>query len=178
MNIYSPSNLPSDYYVYAYLRKDLTPYYIGKGKNNRAWQDNHRVKLPQDNLIIILESNLSEVGALALERRYIRWYGRKDINTGVLRNLTDGGEGSTNMSPIIRKQISDKLKGKSNHEGKTHNDKTKSIMASNKIGNQHAKGLFWCYNPITRHSKRVIDIIPEGYIRGRLPESLPQNKRK
>lgn len=84
-----------DYYVYAYLRKsDHTPYYIGKGIDDRAWNKGHSVSLPTNkHLIVILEENLTELGALALERRYIHWYGRKDNKTGILRNLTDGGEG-------------------------------------------------------------------------------------
>lgn len=94
------------YYVYAYLRKDGTPYYIGKGKGWRAY-DKHVVKVPPKNRIVFVERNLTSVGALALERRLIRWYGRKDNGTGILRNLTDGGDGSPNwsMTEEIRQRL-------------------------------------------------------------------------
>jgi hypothetical protein len=117
MTIYSRSNPPQGFYVYAYLRKDGTPYYIGKGKNIRAWNHlrSERFRTPlNNNQIAIIESNMTELGAFAIERRMIRWYGRKDAGTGILRNGTDGGEGGSGVirTPEMCKAISERNKGK------------------------------------------------------------------
>ncbi len=101
------------YYVYAYLRKsDLTPYYIGKGKDDRAFSKNHSVSVPKDRTkIVFLEQNLTDLGACAIERRMIRWYGRKDLRTGILLNKTDGGDG---VAGVIQSEETRRKRGMSN----------------------------------------------------------------
>lgn len=88
--------IPKGYYTYAYISKKTgLPYYIGKGVDRRMYvsHKNHGITTPRDiGQIVVLEEGLTEIGALALERRYILWYGRKDAGTGVLHNKTDGGE--------------------------------------------------------------------------------------
>ncbi len=83
-------------YTYLWLRRDGTPYYVGKG----TWRDHKFIKQERayrkgapSTERVILQTHLSEEDAFFAEIFMILFYGRIDIGTGRLRNLTDGGEG-------------------------------------------------------------------------------------
>ena len=92
----------NDFYTYAYLRTDRTPYYIGKGKDDRCFIKGKKesINLPKDkSKIIFLKQNLTEQEAFKHERYMIDVFGRKDLGTGILRNRTDGGDGVSGYIP-------------------------------------------------------------------------------
>lgn len=121
-----------EYYTYAYLREDGTPYYIGKGKKDRwSQKERHNVKVPPKNRIVFLKRNLTEEEAFKHEKYMIAVLGRKDLGTGILRNMTNGGEGcggykhsdeakikiskangGRKWSDDAKKKLSQKLKGR------------------------------------------------------------------
>jgi len=104
-----------EYYTYAFLREDGTPYYIGKGKGKRIYSRHRRIKPPTDmNRVVYLKQNLTDEEAIRHEIYMIDLYGRKDIGTGILRNGTDGGEGVSGrvFSLESKKKLSKSMKGK------------------------------------------------------------------
>ena len=134
----------SIYYVYAYLRsKDSTiaskgtPYYIGKGSNGRAYSKQHgSINLPPDRSnIVFLESNLSENKAFEIEKFLIAHHGRKDQGTGILRNRTDGGEGTSGM---VHSEEA-KAKMSAANVGKSHSEETKKKISTAQNGKQHSE---------------------------------------
>ncbi len=79
------------FYTYAYLGDDGKPYYIGKGKKNRAYSRHHNVETPEPEQILLLKTGLTEEEAIKHEEYMIAVYGRKCNNSGILENeLTRG----------------------------------------------------------------------------------------
>ena len=132
------------YYIYMHTKiGDTLPFYVGKGKGNRAYdkfkRSNYWKNVAKDGYTIKLFENLSEHHAFELEIAFIKLYGRRDLGTGCLVNLTDGGEGTSgwqkkNISDEYRKKLSDAQKGK------TYSDESKIKMSKAKLGKTPWKG--------------------------------------
>lgn len=111
-----------------YLDPDSIPFYIGKGKKNRYKVSEHMNKSSSNNFlknkirkvgtnnikIQFLHKNISEEESFQFEIFYIELYGRRDLGTGALCNLTNGGEGNSGyiMSDETKQKLSDLNRGR------------------------------------------------------------------
>ena len=127
---------PCRFYTYAYLRKDRTPYYIGKGTKNRLHRRNKcELNPPKDkSRIILLKQNLTEEEAFKHEIYMIAVFGRKDLGTGVLRNKTNGGEGCSGR--IKTEEEREKIKKRMS--GKSPSEETRKKISENRKGKLHS----------------------------------------
>jgi hypothetical protein len=167
---------PNRFYTYAYLRKDRTPYYIGKGSGYRAYDKSRReFKPPKNkNRIILLKQNLTEEEAFKHEIYMISVFGRKDLGTGILHNKTNGGEGSSGIitSPETRVRKSNSAKGRIVSEktrkklsqsnlGQKRSEETKKKMRG-KIISQETREKLRTINTGKKHSQQTKDKIAKS----------------
>jgi hypothetical protein len=153
--------MEKNFYVYMHIKEvDGTPFYIGKGKAYRAFIKSKRSDIWNKYYnkygfdIIFLEENIDEYTAFEKEKYWIERIGRLKLNNGPLINLTDGGEGTSGLTPWNKgKKHSEetKLKISNIHKGNTYrrgsklSKETKSKISKSKI------------NKISSH-KEIIDI--------------------
>jgi hypothetical protein len=145
--VYRHRRLDDNSVFYVGIGNKIRPYV--KTKRNAYWKniiDKHGY------YVEVIQENLSLELAKELEVFLISIYGRKDIKTGILCNMSDGGDGH-NVSPEIRKKTSERRKGKrtlpldyvrseehsrkisegkkgkpSSFKGKKHTEETKAII--------------------------------------------------
>jgi hypothetical protein len=142
-------------YVYRHIRVDKNePFYIGIGKEEkRCYQNVKRnsiwkaIVTKTNYTVEILFDNLTWEDACIKEKEFILLYGRKDLGTGSLCNLTDGGEGvigsirseeyreklrKVNTGKKMSKESIEKLKD--SLKGRKHSEETKAKMSKTRLG--------------------------------------------
>jgi hypothetical protein len=128
-------------YLYRHIRLDKNqPFYIGIGSDTtfkRAYskqkRNNYWYSIINNTKyeVEILLDNLTIQEAIIKEKEFINLYGRKNNNTGILSNMTDGGEGGLGVifTDERRKKISIKNLNNKYNLGKNHSEITKQILS-------------------------------------------------
>jgi len=143
----------SNFYIYAHYKTDGSVFYVGKGKGKRAYEKRGRSQLwgrtvAKHGLVVeILANNLDENIAFRMEEDFIYLYGRIDLKTGCLVNMTNGGEGKSgaicsaetkakhsNPSDETRAKKSAALKGNKCHLGKPHSKESRAKISASHTG--------------------------------------------
>jgi hypothetical protein len=151
--------MSNQYYTYAWLREDRTPYYVGKGIGNRAYcvhrRGNSYISAPPRNRVIFLKKNLTEFDAYRQENYIITILGLKSEG-GILINMSYGGEGSSGRKPseyCIQRT-------KEANIGKTLTEEHKK-----KVSQQVSQRRWWNNGEIDKHT---IECPGDGWVLGRL----------
>jgi hypothetical protein len=100
--------------VYQHRRKDNNMvFYVGIGKSEKRAYDKIRRYKPwkdyvknHDYYVEITHKDICWEEACSIECYLISFYGRRDLGTGCLVNMTDGGDGLKNLSDESRKKMS------------------------------------------------------------------------
>jgi hypothetical protein len=140
--IINPSNTKLGIFCYIHKRSDGTPFYVGKGRYERAisltpshrrniWHQRIVEKEGRQNIIIELILAANEQEAFELEIKYIKLLKQSYI----LCNLTEGGEGSVGcnkgrIAPNKGKPMSEETKAKMSlaHIGKKASEQAKEKL--------------------------------------------------
>jgi hypothetical protein len=112
--------------LYRHIRLDKNePFYIGIGKTEkRAYFIHNRNKFWEnivsktDYEVEILFDDLSWSEACEKEKEFIELYGRKDIGTGILVNMTNGGDGQLGNKFNVGRKHSEESKRKMSEKSK------------------------------------------------------------
>lgn len=134
-------------YVYQHIRLDTNEvFYVGISKEsnyNRAYSFKGRNKYWNNIVkkygykVEIVFDNISKEKAIEKEKELIKFYGRKDLKEGILVNMTDGGEGSENLSEESKQKIASHFIGKKIPNHHTKNPEVKKILSERVKGNKN-----------------------------------------
>ena len=127
-------------YLYRHIRLDKNePFYIGIAKTDRRLISKQNRNKHWHNIVNkcgyeaeILIDDLTWDEACKKEIEFIALYGRKDLGLGTLVNLTDGGEGSTNVKLSDQSRIKMSLGQRGNDKWKKRKPYKKPEVHFNK----------------------------------------------
>lgn len=118
-------------YEYKNFQFEFEPYYVGKGKGWRfhrhftkheSDRDYNNIKFgkirkiraagfdPSKYYVLVIKDT-DETSAFNLEKSLISYIGRLDLKTGPLANLTEGGDGTSHLLPIIKGKTYEEIYG-------------------------------------------------------------------
>lgn len=142
-------SVPPGYYIYTWSYPDGTPFYVGIGYGGRAFNTVRnrlvtaiRKKIESDGGDVLVETTecKSRGHAMELEVEFIVRHGRRDIGTGILANMTDGGEGgpghivTEEHRRILSEKTSESKRGNTYTKGRPLSDAQKASLREARTG--------------------------------------------